>query len=94
MFRLFDLCKTAAGFHDTYHEKQHQQGVTDSLKSAVDTYHYIPDCAAFEVLRRLRDQLPDLAQLSIPDLQRILKILDYPIIRHSFRLLWGRSVLR
>ena len=42
-------------------------------------------------MQRLGDKLPDLAQLAIPDLQRIFQVLHDPIIRHAKHLLWGQA---
>ena len=56
VFRLFDLDKAAAGFHNAYGKKQHQQPITDCLQRAVDACHNAPDLPAFECLRTFGQQ--------------------------------------
>ncbi len=85
--KQFYIHKTAAGLDHAHHEEQHQQGVADGLERTVDVRHHVPNCAALEVLWGLRDKLSNLAQFAVPDLQSVLQILDYPIIRHAKHLL-------
>jgi len=66
VFRLFDLDKAAAGFHNAYGKKQHQQPITDCLQRAVDACHNAPDLPAFECLRAFGQQRPDFRQLVVP----------------------------
>ena len=56
VFRLFDLDKAAAGFHNTHGKKQHEQPIADCLQRAVDTGHYTPDLATFAGLRAFGQQ--------------------------------------
>ena len=80
VFRLFHLGKAPAGFHDTDHKKENEECKPDSLQRSVDVYDHIPDRTASEILRRFGDELPYLAEFSIPCFQCIFKILHYPII--------------
>ena len=86
VFRPLQFRKAAAGFHHAHHKEQNEQRKPDGLHRTVDADDHIPDRAAFELLRRLRNELPDLRQLFIPSFQRILQILYDPVIRHSAHL--------
>ena len=70
--KKFYIGKTRTGFYHAYHEEQHQQGVADGLERTVDVRYHVPDRATLEVLGGLRNELPYLAQLAVPDLQRVL----------------------
>ena len=66
VFRLFDLDKAAAGFHNTHGKKQHEQPIADCLQRAVDTGHYTPDLPTLERLRAFCQQRPYFCQLVVP----------------------------
>ena len=66
VFRLFDLDKAAAGFHNAHSEKQNQQPIANRLQSAVNAGHHAPDLPALECLRAFGQQRPNLRQLVIP----------------------------
>ena len=58
MFGLFDLCERPASFHYADNKRKAQARKPDSLYCAVNIYDYIPNCAAFELLWGLGDELP------------------------------------
>ena len=66
VFGLFHFHKAAAGFHNAYSKKQHQQPIADCLQSAVNAGHHAPDLPALEGLRAFGQQRPNLRQLIIP----------------------------
>ena len=66
VFRLFDLDKAAAGFHNTHGKKQHEQPIADCLQGTVDAGHHAPNLPALEGLRAFGQQRPNLRQLIIP----------------------------
>ena len=72
MLRLFDFRKTAAGAHDAHHKEQHQQGKADGPYCVMDVDNNAPNRAAFELLRALGDELPDLRQVLVPGIEGIL----------------------
>ena len=65
------LCKAAAGFHYTDHEKQNKQGKPDCLYRTVDIQDGFPDTSALKLLWGLGDKLPNLRQFFIPCLKGI-----------------------
>lgn len=66
VFRLFDLDKAAAGFHNAHSKKQHEQPIANCLQRAVDAGHYTPNLSAFEGLRAFGQQRPYFCQLVVP----------------------------
>ena len=80
MFRLFQFCKRTAGLYNADHKEQDEQRITNCLQGSVNVGNNIPNRAAFEILRGLRNELPDFAQFVIPDLKSVLKVLDNPVV--------------
>ena len=58
--RAFQRRKAAAGFHHANHKKQHQKCIRDCLQRVIDPDNYVPDPAAFEILRAGGQQRPNL----------------------------------
>lgn len=57
----FDICQRTAGFHNTDHKEQHQQGIANGLQGSVNAGHHIPKGAALEAGGGLGNELPDFA---------------------------------
>ena len=52
------------------------------IAAALMACRLLSDGAALELLRALCDKLPDLRQVLVPGIQRVLQILYYPVIGH------------
>ncbi len=64
----------------THGEKQYQQAIAHSHQSVADSGDYRPNFTALKGLRRLGNQLPQLGQLPVPALQRLLQCAYDPIV--------------
>ena len=71
-YYLLEAAKAAAGAHDAHHKEQHQQGKADGPYCVMDVDNDAPNRAAFELLRALGDELPDLGQVLVPGIEGIL----------------------
>jgi hypothetical protein len=80
MLRFFNFGKGAAGFDNSDHKKQNQQGVSYCLKRAVDIDYDSPDRSTLELFGRFREQRPYLSKLFIPGFERPLKVLYHPVV--------------
>ncbi len=58
IFRPLDLPERGGGLEHAHSEKQHQQAIANALHGAVNVYDHVPNVAALEVLRGLRQQRP------------------------------------
>ena len=58
IFRPLDLPKRGGGLEHAHSEKQHQQAIANALHGVVNVYDHVPNVAALEVLRGLRQQRP------------------------------------
>ena len=72
VLRFFDFRKAAAGAHDAHHKEQHQKRKANRPYRVVDVDNDAPNRAAFELLRALGDELPDLGQVLVPGIEGIL----------------------
>jgi hypothetical protein len=68
----FYLRKRAARLNHTHNKEQHQQRYPNGFYRFVDVDNDAPYRAAFEVLRRLGDKLPDFSQFLIPCIECVL----------------------
>ena len=78
-FALAASCAMTAGAQSVFTEFTE----TSSWKgdyAAVDIDNDRPYPAAFEVLRRSRNELPYLSEFFIPSFEGVLEILNYPVI--------------
>lgn len=91
-FRPLQFPESGGSLKDAHCEKQHQKSVADALHDAVDTNDHIPDVAALEIFRRLRNERPQFGKLIVPDAKRMLKALYYPVVTDVLHLLSARKM--
>ena len=75
-------------------KEQYEQAVADPDQSGVDVEDHAPDLPAFEGLRGLRDQRPQLSQFIIPSGNGIFEVSYDPVITYGLHLTFTKSFQR
>ena len=90
-FGALEVAKGGRAFENADRKEQHQKPVANGLHSAVDGRDGAPDRAALERLRRFRQQRPHFRQLVVPRCQRVLQVIDDPVVIQKVHLQNGMA---